>query len=128
MSTKTAAPSMKKSYEIPAAMKAWVLGGPGELSLVEKPTPQPGLAEVLVRIDAIAVCGTDIEIIWKGLPAIIEGGPPFNKNFTPGHEYMGTVVKLGAGVDEFAIGDRVAVEVHAGCGRCERCREGMYTS
>jgi L-iditol 2-dehydrogenase len=41
---------------------------------------------------------------------------------------MGTVVKLGAGVDEFRIGDRVAVEVHAGCGRCERCREGMYTS
>ena len=109
-------------------MKAWVLGDPGQLTLVDKPVPQPGAAEVLVRIDAIAVCGTDVEIIWKGLPAIIEGGPPFNKNFTPGHEYMGTVVKLGVGVDEFKIGDRVAVEVHAGCGRCERCREGMYTS
>jgi L-iditol 2-dehydrogenase len=41
---------------------------------------------------------------------------------------MGTVVKLGAGVDEYAIGDRIAVEVHAGCGRCERCRMGMYTA
>src|SRR6266702_3995537 len=41
---------------------------------------------------------------------------------------MGTVVKLGPSVDEFAIGDRIAVEVHAGCGRCPRCREGMYTS
>src|SRR5260370_6366435 len=41
---------------------------------------------------------------------------------------MGTVVKLGPTVDEFQIGDRVTVEVHAGCGRCQRCREGMYTS
>jgi threonine dehydrogenase-like Zn-dependent dehydrogenase len=41
---------------------------------------------------------------------------------------MGTLVKLGHGVDEFAVGDRVAVEIHAGCGRCERCRTGMYTS
>jgi 2-desacetyl-2-hydroxyethyl bacteriochlorophyllide A dehydrogenase len=41
---------------------------------------------------------------------------------------MGTVVKLGPAVDEYQVGDRVTVEVHAGCGRCERCREGMYTS
>ncbi len=128
MSATTKARSKKKSYRIPATMKAWVLGDPGELSLVEKPVPQPGAAEVLVRIDAIAVCGTDVEIIWKGLPAIIQGGAPFNKNFTPGHEYMGTVVKLGEGVDEYQVGDRVTVEIHAGCGRCERCREGMYTS
>ncbi|MBV8510732.1 MAG: zinc-binding dehydrogenase, partial [Xanthobacteraceae bacterium] len=52
----------------------------------------------------------------------------FNKNFTPGHEYMGTVVALGPGVDEFAIGQRVTVEIHAGCGQCKRCREGMYTA
>jgi L-iditol 2-dehydrogenase len=117
-----------KSLKVPETMQAWVLGNPDELKLVEKPVPQPGAAEVLVRIDAIAVCATDLEIIHQGPPALIEGGAPFNKNFTPGHEYMGTVVKLGAGVDEFRIGDRVAVEVHAGCGRCERCREGMYTS
>jgi threonine dehydrogenase-like Zn-dependent dehydrogenase len=41
---------------------------------------------------------------------------------------MGTVASLGPGVDEFAVGERVAVEIHAGCGRCERCREGMYTA
>jgi L-iditol 2-dehydrogenase len=115
-------------YQIPSTMQAWVLGGPQELSLVEKPVPEPGAAEVLVRIDAIAVCATDIEILSHGVPASIEGELPFHKNFTPGHEYMGTVVKLGPGVDEFAPGDRVAVEVHAGCGRCPRCREGMYTS
>src|SRR5215467_508343 len=115
-------------YPIPNTMKAWVLGNPEELVLVEKPVPQPGPAEVLVRVDAIAVCATDIEIIRHGLPAMVDGGLPFNRGFTPGHEYMGTVVQLGASVDEFEIGDRIAVEVHAGCGRCQRCREGMYTA
>ena len=115
-------------YPVPKTMKAWVLGDPEELALVEKPVPEPGPAEVLVRVDAIAVCATDIEIIRHGVPAMIDGELPFNKNFTPGHEYMGTVVQLGPSVDEFQIGDRVAVEVHAGCGRCPRCREGMYTS
>jgi L-iditol 2-dehydrogenase len=115
-------------FAVPERMQAWVLDGPEELRLVEKPVPQPGPAEVLVRIDAVAVCATDLEIISHGVPARIDGGLPFHKNFTPGHEYMGTVVKLGPAVDEFAPGDRVTVEVHAGCGRCERCREGMYTS
>ena len=113
---------------IPQTMKAWVLGDPDELRLVEKPVPQPGAAEVLVRIGATAVCGTDLEVISHGEPALVQGGLPFNKNFTPGHEYMGTVVKLGPGVDEFEVGERIAVEIHAGCGRCERCREGMYTA
>jgi L-iditol 2-dehydrogenase len=113
---------------VPATMKAWVLDGPEQLRLTEKPVPEPGPAEVLVRVDAVAICGTDVEIITKGLPAWIHGGLPFNKNYTPGHEYMGTVAKLGADVDEYAVGDRVAVEIHAGCGRCERCRMGMYTA
>jgi len=109
-------------------MKAWVLGGPDELFLRDKPTPVPGSAEVLVRIDAVAICATDLEVIHGGSPASIQGGLPFNKNFTPGHEYMGTVAALGPGVDEFEIGERVSVEIHAGCGQCKRCRQGMYTS
>ncbi len=115
-------------FPIPETQNAWVLGDPGELSKTEKPVPAPGKAEVLVRIDAIAVCGTDLEIIYKGPPALINGELPFNQNFTPGHEYMGTVVALGPGVDEYKFGDRVTVEIHAGCGQCKRCREGMYTS
>src|SRR6185503_2111343 len=116
------------SFAIPTSMKAWVLDGRDELTLVEKPVPEPKAAEVLVRIDAIAVCATDIEIIKHGVPALVDGQLPFNRGFTPGHEYMGTIVQLGPTVDEFRIGDRIAVEVHAGCGRCPRCREGMYTS
>jgi len=116
------------TFSIPKTMKAWVLDDPECLRLVEKPVPEPGPAEVLVRIDAVSICGTDVEIITKGLPAWIRGGLPFNKEFTPGHEYMGTVVRRGPGVDDYAVGDRVAVEIHAGCGQCERCRMGMYTS
>jgi L-iditol 2-dehydrogenase len=115
-------------HPVPEQMKAWVLGDPDQLHLSEKPVPVPNRAEVLVRIDAVAICATDLEIIHSGSPAKILGGLPFNKNFTPGHEYMGTVVALGPGVDEFAIGERISVEIHAGCGQCKRCRQGMYTS
>jgi L-iditol 2-dehydrogenase len=124
----TAAPRLSNEFAVPDRMKAWVLGGPDEIRLVEKPVPRPGAAEVLVRVDAVAVCATDLEIVRHGVPAQVDGGLPFNKNFTFGHEYMGTVVGLGPAVDEYRVGDRVTVEVHAGCGRCERCRQGMYTS
>ncbi|UTS82618.1 zinc-dependent alcohol dehydrogenase [Phaeobacter piscinae] len=120
--------TVSDTHPIPEQMKAWVLGDPGELTLSDKPVPVPGKAEVLVRIDAVAICATDLEIIHHGPPAQIQGSDPFNKNFTPGHEYMGTVVALGPGVDEYRIGERVTVEIHAGCGQCKRCRQGMYTS
>jgi threonine dehydrogenase-like Zn-dependent dehydrogenase len=116
------------AYPVPDTMRAWVLDDPDQLRLTDKPVPVPGRAEVLVRIDAVAICATDLEIIHNGPPAMIQGGLPFNKNFTPGHEYMGTVVALGPGVDEYRIGQRVTVEIHAGCGQCKRCREGMYTA
>ncbi|MGN6459827.1 MAG: zinc-dependent alcohol dehydrogenase [Pseudolabrys sp.] len=117
-----------KDFPIPDQMKAWVLGDPGELIFKEKPVPVPKKAEVLVRIDAVAICATDLENIYHGPPALIQGGLPFNKDWIPGHEYMGTVVALGPGVDEYKIGQRITVEIHAGCGQCKRCREGMYTS
>jgi L-iditol 2-dehydrogenase len=116
------------AYPLPEHMRAWVLGDPGQISLVDKPIPMPGRAEVLVHIDAVAICATDLEVIHHGAPAMIGGGEPFNKMFTPGHEYMGTVAALGPGVDEYRIGQRVTVEVHAGCGQCTRCRQGMYTA
>ncbi len=120
--------STSPDMPIPDRMKAWIIGDPDELMLVDKPVPMPERAEILVRIDAVAICATDLEIIHYGTPALIGGGPPFNKNFTPGHEYMGTVAALGPGVDEFTIGERVTVEIHSGCGQCKRCRQGMYTS
>src|SRR5688500_372128 len=110
-------PGVKTSPDlaVPETMRAWILGDPGQLTYGEKPVPVPKKAEILVRIDAVAICATDLEVIQYGSPAKIEGGLPFNKNFTPGHEYMGTVAALGPGVDEFAIGERVTVEIHARC-------------
>ena len=119
---------ISKKYLLPKEMKAWVLKSPNELELKTKAIPIPSYSEVLVKIDAVAICATDLDVISYGPPALIEGEKPFNKEFTPGHEYMGTVVALGPSVDEFQIGDRVTVEIHSGCGQCKRCRMGMYTS
>ena len=98
---------LSNEFPVPDRMKAWVLGGPDEIFLVDKPVPQAGAAEVLVRIDAVAVCATDLEILRHGVPAMVAGGLPFHKNFTIGHEYMGTVVKLGPAVDEYRIGGEI---------------------
>ena len=119
---------ISKNYSLPKEMKAWVLKSPNVLELKTKAIPAPSYSEVLVKIDAVAICATDLDVISYGPPALIEGEKPFNKEFTPGHEYMGTVVALGPSVDEFQIGDRVTVEIHSGCGQCKRCRMGMYTS
>ena len=69
----TAGVRTSPEFPIPSRMKAWVLGDPDQLLLREKPTPAPGRAEVLVRIDAVAICATDLEIIHGGSPAIIQG-------------------------------------------------------
>jgi 2-desacetyl-2-hydroxyethyl bacteriochlorophyllide A dehydrogenase len=115
-------------FDIPKEMGAWVLSDPNNIQIKKKPVPEPKEDEVLLKIDAVAICATDLEIIAHGKPAQIEGQMPFNKNYTPGHEAMGRVVKLGSAVDNFKIGDRVAVEIHAGCSRCEMCVKGWYTA
>ena len=63
-------------------MKAWVLGDPDRLTLVDKPIEMPNKADVLVRIDAVAICATDLDVISKGFPAMTQGGLPFNKLYT----------------------------------------------
>ena len=63
----------RKDLPVPDTMRAWVLGDPGELKLIDKPVPVPKRAEVLVRIDAVAICATDLEIIWHGPPGLDPG-------------------------------------------------------
>jgi len=110
--------------DIPDVMKAAVLFGPNDMRLVaDYPTPQPGPGEVLIRVQACAICGSDPKILAKGWPA----QPPYGE-FVFGHEYAGVVAALGEGVTEFALGDRVAVEPHKGCGFCANCRDGLYTT
>ncbi len=112
---------------IPKTMKAMVMFGINDIRMVtDKPVPTPKAGEVLVKVAACGLCGTDVKIITKG-EAAMPGLPPFG-SFTPGHEWTGTVAALGPGVTEFEIGDRVAVQAHSGCGRCENCMSGNYTS
>jgi len=108
---------------IPKKMRAAVLMDRDKLVLKEVDTPVPGPEDVLIRVEAVAICSTDVALIHEPFP----GQPPFG-DFIPGHEYAGTIVALGETVDEFKIGDRVAVEAHLGCGRCRNCRIGNYTA
>ncbi len=104
-------------------MRAVVLMEPNRLEVKEMKTPAPGPTDVLIQVESCALCSTDVALIEKPLP----GQPPYGE-FIIGHEYSGTVVGIGETVDEFRIGDRVAVEAHLGCMRCANCRIGDYTS
>ena len=59
--------------DAPRPLQAWVLGDPGQLIQKRKPVPVPNKAEVLIRIDAVAICATDLDNIYYGPPALIEG-------------------------------------------------------
>lgn len=109
---------------LPKTMKAAVLFGEGDLRLVDDyPVPQPGENEVLIRVAACAICGSDPKILAHGWP----NHPPYGQ-FIFGHEYTGTVAAVGEGVTSFEIGDRVCVEPHKGCGICDNCRDGLYNT
>jgi 2-desacetyl-2-hydroxyethyl bacteriochlorophyllide A dehydrogenase len=104
-------------------MKAAVLMGPNRLEVAEVETPRPGPVDVLIRVEACAVCSSDVALIDRAWL----GQPPYG-SFIPGHEYSGTVAAVGEGVSEFKEGDRVSVEAHLGCLRCINCRRGNYTA
>ncbi len=106
----------------PRTMTAVVLHGADDMRVQPWPVPEPGPGEVLLKVNVASICGTDVKILHRTLM-----GQPAGE-FVMGHEYAGTVAGLGSGVDEFKVGDRVAVEVHKGCERCENCIRGWYTS
>jgi Threonine dehydrogenase and related Zn-dependent dehydrogenases len=114
---------MEKTILIPELMRAMVLKGAGAWEVKEVNVPVPEDEEVLCRIDAIAICGSDPEIIHGGLAGI---WPP-NYPFIAGHEWAGTVVSKGSKVFDIEVGDRVAGEAHKGCGYCINCLKGRYT-
>ena len=107
-----------RSAEIPATMTAVVFAAQNEFALREIPTPRPGPREVLVRVRASMICATDAKILSGKFPAT-------RFPHVPGHEFAGEVAVSND--ERFGPGTRVGVEVHVGCGTCDRCREGMYT-
>jgi len=100
-------------------MRAVVFERAGEFTLTDVPTPRPSRAEALVRVHSSMVCASDQKILAGKFPAT-------TFPHVPGHEFSGEIVTSGEGV-ALAPGTRVGVEVHVGCGTCDRCREGMYT-
>jgi len=110
---------------IPKTMKACQLVAFNKNEIRELPVPEPSENEVLCRIRAIAICGTDPEIIAGKLQKKMGWPPVFP--FTLGHEWSGEVVKVGPRVKGFKVGDRVAGEAHCGCGSCTNCMTGNYT-
>ncbi len=107
---------------IPTTMNAVVLHDADDMRVEQWSVPQPGPGEVLLKVEVASICGTDVKVLHR----VLQGQP--TGEFIMGHEYAGTVAALGPDVDEFQIGERVAVEVHKGCERCENCIKGWYTS
>ena len=103
---------------IPRHMNAVVLHEADDMRVEQRPVPEPGPGEVLLEVDVASICMTDVKVLHRTLM-----GQPAGE-FVMGHEYAGTVAALGPDVDEFKPGDRVAVEVHKGCERCENCIKG----
>ncbi|MDR2869734.1 MAG: NAD(P)-dependent alcohol dehydrogenase [Deferribacteraceae bacterium] len=103
-------------------MKVAVMTGLGKMDYVERDIPQPKAHEVLVKLEYVGVCGSDLHYYEHGQigPYIVK--PPF----VLGHEPGGVVAEVGANVKHLKVGDKVAVEPGIPCGHCELCREGKY--
>lgn len=97
-------------------MKAAVLHAPKDLRVEAAPNPSPAPGEVLVRVRASGLCGTD-DRIWSG-------ERPVKYPLILGHEFIGEVTRIGEGVRRVGPGDRVAIEPNYSCGVCGLCVEG----
>lgn len=113
---------MTATSGIPATMRAAVLHGLGQLSLAERPVPEPGPGEVLVRVEAVGTCGSDVHYYRHGRI----GDFVVREPLVLGHEAAGTVVACGPGADTRRMGRRVSIEPGTPCGSCGECRPGRY--
>jgi threonine dehydrogenase-like Zn-dependent dehydrogenase len=108
----------------PQRMEALRIHGPLDMRVEEVPIPSLSDEEVLVRVRAAGICATDIELFDGRMPYIRQGltGLPL----TPGHEWSGTVERVGAGAHGLREGDAVVGDISLGCGECPSCLRGAY--
>ena len=105
-------------------MKALVVTEPDVFAIEEIAKPVPGPNEVVARVRAISICGTDAHLIAGHYP----GFWPPSFPFTPGHEWAGELVEVSPEAESlgWAVGDRVCGTSHDACGNCQKCVEGRY--
>lgn len=103
-------------------MKIAVMEGIGKMGFTEKDIPQTTDNEVLVKIEYVGICGSDLHYYETGRIGDYIVNPPF----VLGHEPGGTVVEVGKNVKHLKVGDRVALEPGKTCGQCEFCKTGKY--
>lgn len=103
-------------------MKVAVMEGIGKMGYVDRPIPQPKDNEVLVKLEYVGICGSDMHYYETGAIGDYVVEPPF----VLGHEPGGVVVEVGSNVKHLKVGDRVALEPGKTCGHCEFCRTGRY--
>lgn len=95
------------------SMKALIFEAPGKIKLVEKPIPQPGYGQAVIKITTTTICGTDIHIL--------KGEYPVKPGLTIGHEPVGVIASLGPGVSGYSLGQRVIAGAITPCGQCSPC-------
>ena len=100
-------------------MKAIMFYAPKDIRYEEVNVPEPNEGEVLVKVEAALTCGTDVKTYRRGHPVLIKKTP---SGF--GHEFSGTIAKLGENVEGFNVGDRVVAANSAPCGECFFCKKG----
>lgn len=98
-------------------MRAAIIERPGEISIGSVDDPTPKAEEIVVRVGACGICGTDLHIADGEFP-------PTPYPIIPGHEFAGEIVTLGPGVEDLSEGARVAIDPSLLCGKCEFCRRG----
>jgi alcohol dehydrogenase len=110
--------STQKTFKGPlmSTMKAAVFLRPGKIALAEKRIPTAGAGEAVVKITTTTICGTDIHIL--------SGDYPVKEGLTIGHEPVGVIAELGAGVTGYSVGQRVIVGAITPCGQCHPCLDG----
>ena len=101
-------------------MRAVVLERPGQVVVQTRPDPTPGEDEVVVRVSACGICGSDLHLFDGDIPGIAYP-------FVPGHEFAGEVVDVGREVTGFRVGQRVAADPSLPCGLCTPCRRGRIS-
>lgn len=106
-------------------MKGVLLPGQRRVETKDFPVPEPGHGQVLVKVKASSICGSDIRAIYR---EHLGHGAEAYQNVIAGHEPCGQIVKLGPGCKRFKEGDRVILYHISGCGVCRDCREGYMIS